>query len=89
MEYWKKQDFQNENQLYQLFVNSAEGQSIFGGNSNSEIVEIIYQNALGRPSDAPEKAYWQSGLDAQNYDVATLIQTITPVAIENNEKTQT
>lgn len=88
LEYWKKQDFDDINQIYSIFVNSTEGQSIYGGKTNSDIIEIIYNNALGRASDVEGKAYWLKHLD-NGLDLGTVIHTISTAAIENKEQTQT
>lgn len=87
-EYWKKQDFQSENDIYKMLISSEKGQGLFAGKSNAEIVEMIYQNGLNRASDAEGKAYWVNLLDTGAMDLPTLIQTIGEAAIENGEQTQ-
>lgn len=87
-EYWKKQDFQSENDIYKMLISSEKGQGLFAGKSNAEIVEMIYKNGLNRASDAEGKAYWVNLLDTGAMDLPTLIQTIGEAAIENGEQTQ-
>lgn len=87
-EYWKSHDFQSENDMYKMTVYSEEGQALFAGKSNAEIVEMIYQNGLNRASDPESKAYWVNLLDTGVMDLPTLIQTIGEAAIENGGQTQ-
>jgi hypothetical protein len=44
-------------QIATQFVNSAEFKSLYGSSSNDTLVEVLYQNDLGRSSDAAGKAY--------------------------------
>jgi Ca2+-binding RTX toxin-like protein len=49
----------------QDFVNSAEFQSVYGTNpTNTHIVDLFYQNVLGRLPDAAGLAFWVNQLNA-------------------------
>lgn len=40
------------------FVGSAEFQARYGALGNAAFVDLLYQNVLNRPADAPGSAYW-------------------------------
>ncbi len=40
------------------FAKSAEFQNTYGSLSDTEFIELVYQNVLGRASDAAGRAYW-------------------------------
>ena len=44
------------------FIASPEFQTVYGALSDSEFVELLYQNILGRPSDAGGLAHWTGQL---------------------------
>ena len=48
----------------QAFTSGAEFTARYGGLSNADFVQALYQNTLGRPGDAGGTAYWTGQLDA-------------------------
>ena len=50
--------------ISQNFAASAEFDARYGALNNSQFVDLVYQNVLGRAPDAPGKAFWQGQLDA-------------------------
>lgn len=56
------------------FTHSAEFQTLYGTNiSNADFVELLYQNALDRPSDAVGKANWVAALESGQQTRADLL----------------
>ncbi len=49
--------------ISQNFAASAEFSSTYGALNNSQFVDLVYQNVLGRAPDAGGKAFWQGQLD--------------------------
>ncbi len=49
--------------MSQFFAASAEFQSLYGNLSNSQFVELVYFNVLGRGPDAAGLSYWVTRLD--------------------------
>jgi hypothetical protein len=45
------------------FAESNEFKTKYGALSNGAFVELVYQNVLGRPSDATGKSFWVTRLD--------------------------
>lgn len=67
LDFWvdKREDFGGTlKDVANSFLNSAEFQARTGKLSNSEYVEFLYNNALGRAADADGKAYWVGRLSA-------------------------
>ena len=49
----------SNSQIAQVFAQSEEFVSKYGGNlSNSQFLDLIYQNVLGRSADAAGRDYW-------------------------------
>lgn len=59
--------------IAQGFLASAEFQAATGSLSNAQYVEYLYQNALGRASDAGGRAYWVGQLDSGAQSRADLL----------------
>ena len=55
------------------FAASAEYQALYAGMTNSQVVEQVYQNLLGRASDPAGKAYWVNALDSGAQTVGSLV----------------
>lgn len=55
------------------FINSQEFQSTYGSLSNTEFVNLVYQNVLGRAPDQDGLAYWVLQMDLGNTDQAGLM----------------
>lgn len=47
-----------------FFSVSAEFQETYGGLSNAEFIDLVYQNVLGRAGDTEGRAFWISQLDS-------------------------
>ena len=62
-------------QVAESFLNSAEFQSR-GEQTNDQFIEMLYNNALHRPSDAAGKEYWVSELNASQDHAAVLIEIV-------------
>lgn len=58
------------------FAASAEYQALYAGMSNSQVVEQVYQNLLGRASDAAGKAYWVNALNSGAQTVGSLVSAM-------------
>ena len=72
-QYWSEQ-VKNGFDLHsiaQCFIESPESQSM-GQLTDEQFVEKLYNNALGRPSDAQEKAYWLDQLATGALDRASV-----------------
>lgn len=72
-QYWSEQ-VKNGFDLHsiaQCFIESPESQSM-GQLTDEQFVEKLYNNALGRPSDAPGKAYWLDQLATGALDRASV-----------------
>ncbi len=52
------------NQIAAGFVNSAEFQASYSNTSNTEFVDLLYQNVLNRAADAAGSAAWTRQLDS-------------------------
>ncbi|RZK33424.1 MAG: DUF4214 domain-containing protein, partial [Hymenobacter sp.] len=50
-------------QVSQEFTSSAEWRGHVAGLTSGEIVEFVYTNALGRPSDGEGHSFWTSAID--------------------------
>ena len=46
------------------FVNSPEFVALYGATSNTEFVDLLYLNVLGRPADAEGRNYWIAQLNS-------------------------
>jgi hypothetical protein len=46
------------------FARSTEFQNTYGSLSDTEFIELVYQNVLGRPSDRAGRAYWLAQMQA-------------------------
>ena len=57
--------------IAQCFIESPESQSM-GQLTDEQFVEKLYNNALGRPSDAQGKAYWLDQLATGALDRASV-----------------
>ncbi|AWN43188.1 DUF4214 domain-containing protein [Methylobacterium durans] len=61
--------------LAKAFLGTPENVSKYGSMQNSDYVEALYDNALGRPADADGKAYWTNLLNGgtSRADLAVLL----------------
>ena len=55
----------NINILAQEMIDSAEGQTLYGGTSNAQFVDRVYRNTFGRPVDASGSTFWTNALNTQ------------------------
>ncbi|MGE8107071.1 DUF4214 domain-containing protein [Allorhizobium sp. NPDC080224] len=67
MEYWMT-SAKPAQQMARDFIGSAEGQTAFGGLSNQDFVETLYQNVLDREGEAGGVQHWTSQLEAGALD---------------------
>jgi surface protein len=66
----------------QSFADQTEYTQVYGGLNNTQIVEKIYDNLLGRETDAEGLAYWSGQLDSGVMAVQNVLQAITNAAVE-------
>ena len=52
------------NAMVQQFINSPEFDSTYGSLNNTQFVQLVYQNVLGRPAEPGGLAFWVGRLDA-------------------------
>jgi len=67
LDYWVDQKLsgaKDTDAISNNFANTAEFKSRYGSLSNSQFVELIYQNVMGRPPAASGLAFWTQELDA-------------------------
>ena len=58
------------------FLNSTEGVSIYGSQTNSQFIDTIYRNAFDRTPDAAGKAFWLAALDGGAASRAQVLSAI-------------
>ncbi|MEB0091588.1 DUF4214 domain-containing protein [Pseudomonas sp. CCI4.2] len=58
------------------FTLSAEYSTAYAGLANDALVDKVYNNVLGRASDATGKAFWVAALASGSVTAATLVATI-------------
>ena len=58
------------------FAASQEYATLYGGMTNSQRVDQVYQNLFGRAADPAGKAYWAGQLNAGLVTIGTLVATM-------------
>ncbi len=64
--YWEQglaQGLVNWESVIASFIRSDEFNFTYGNTTNEQFVELLYNNVLGRPSDAEGKNYWLTSLE--------------------------
>jgi hypothetical protein len=85
VDYWTNNMINNNwsiEMVAQSFADQTEYTSVYGGLNSTQIVEKIYDNLLGRQTDAEGLAYWSGQLDSGVMAVQNVLQAILNAAVE-------
>lgn len=75
LEFWTQQHYQGRSLLYIVtrVLSSSEFARRFGNGTNTDFVNMLYQNVLGRPGDWAGTQFWVGRLASGNVSRASLV----------------